>query len=55
MPKRKTLPKDFDQMLKSASLDELKAVFGKCLIDARGGYAKRTAIGFPECPDALIT
>ncbi|MFI7115636.1 ankyrin repeat domain-containing protein [Amycolatopsis sp. NPDC049868] len=52
--KRKTLPKDFQEMLTSASVDELKAVFGKCEIDARGGYAKGTAIGFPECPDELI-
>jgi len=52
--KRKTLPKDFQEMLTSASVDELKAVFGKCAIDARGGYAKGTAIGFPECPDELI-
>ncbi|RSN31958.1 ankyrin repeat domain-containing protein [Amycolatopsis sp. WAC 01416] len=52
--KRKTLPKDFAEMLTSASVDELKAVFGKCEIDARGGYAKGTAIGFPECPDELI-
>lgn len=52
--KRKTLPKDFAEMLTSASVEELKAVFGKCEIDARGGYAKGTAIGFPECPDELI-
>ncbi|MFJ8916024.1 ankyrin repeat domain-containing protein [Amycolatopsis sp. NPDC102389] len=52
--KRKTLPKDFQEILTSAPLEELKAVFGKCEIDARGGYAKGTAIGFPECPDELI-
>ncbi|OXM50922.1 hypothetical protein CFP71_26300 [Amycolatopsis thailandensis] len=52
--KRKTLPKDFEEMLTSASVDELKAVFGKCEIDARGGYAKGTTIGFPDCPDELI-
>ncbi len=52
--KRKTLPKDFEEMLTSASVEELKAVFDKCEIDARGGYAKGTAIGFPECPDELI-
>lgn len=52
--KRKTLPKDFQEMLTSAPLEELKAVFGKCEIDARGGYAKGTAIGFPECPDELV-
>ncbi|MFI5558296.1 ankyrin repeat domain-containing protein [Amycolatopsis japonica] len=52
--KRKTLPKDFQEMLTSASVDELKAVFGKCEIDARGGYSKGTAIGFPQCPDELV-
>ncbi|MBE1576056.1 ankyrin repeat domain-containing protein [Amycolatopsis roodepoortensis] len=52
--KRKTLPKDFEEMLTSASVEELKAVFGKCELDARGGYSKGTAIGFPACPDELI-
>ena len=32
MAKRKTLPKNFEELLKTASLDELKAVF-----DPRGG------------------
>lgn len=54
MAKRKTLPKDFDDMLGSATIDELKAVFDKTLIDARGGYGKQTAIGFVDCPDELI-
>lgn len=52
--KRKTLPKDFDKLLTSTSLDELKAVFDMCELDARGGYSKATAIGFESCPDALI-
>ncbi len=54
MAKRKTLPKDFGDMLKTASLDELTAVFNTCLLDARGGYGKHTAIGFLDCPDQLI-
>lgn len=54
MAKRKTLPKDFDEQLSSKPLDELKAIFDKTLLDARGGYGKRTAIGFVDCPDALI-
>ena len=53
--KRKTLPKNFEEMLETASLDELKAVFDKCLIDARGGYGKQTALGFLDCPDELVT
>lgn len=54
MPKRKSLPKDFDKMLQRASLDELKAVFDHCEIDARGGFSKHTAIGFGKCPVALV-
>jgi hypothetical protein len=52
--KRKTLPKGFGEMLTSAPLEELVAVFDHCEIDARGGYTKSTAIGFRDCPDGLI-
>lgn len=54
MAKRKTLPKDFDDLLGTASLEELQAIFAKTLLDARGGYGKQTAIGFVDCPDELI-
>ncbi|WP_394941599.1 ankyrin repeat domain-containing protein [Psychromicrobium sp. YIM B11713] len=54
MAKRKTLPKNFGELLKTASVEELKRVFDKCLLDARGGYQKQTAIGFLDCPDELI-
>lgn len=52
--KRKTLPKDFGEMLTSAPLEELIAVFARCELDARGGYTKATALGFRDCPDELI-
>jgi len=52
--KRKTLPKNFKDMLETASLEDLKAVFDSCELDARGGYSKSTAIGFADCPDELI-
>ncbi|MFG1784588.1 ankyrin repeat domain-containing protein [Rhodococcus oryzae] len=55
MARRKTLPTDFDEKLRTASLDDLKAVFDKTMLDARGGSSKQTAIGFVECPDELIT
>ncbi|WP_328698796.1 ankyrin repeat domain-containing protein [Brevibacterium rongguiense] len=45
---------DFGEQLTSASLDELKAVFDGCALDARGGDEKSTAIGFADCPDELI-
>jgi hypothetical protein len=51
--KRKTLPKDFDEQLKTSKLDALKAVFDACEIDARGGVGKQTALAFDACPDAL--
>lgn len=51
--KRKTLPKNFDALLDSSSLDELIAVFDICGLEATGGYSKRTALGFYNCPDEL--
>ena len=51
--KRKTLPSDFEQLLRAGDLDALKAVFDKCAVDATGGYGKQTALAFAECPDAL--
>ncbi len=55
MPKarRKTLPKDFEEQLKTATLAELQSVFDACQIDARGGYDKLTAFMMPACPDEL--
>ena len=55
MPKarRKTLLKDFEQLLQNASLADLQSVFDVCEIDARGGYDKLTALMMPACPDDL--
>ena len=52
--KRKTLPKNFSEMLESAPLDELISVFDVCDLEATGGYSKTTALGFYNCPDALV-
>lgn len=51
--KRKTLPKDFAEILKRGDIQEIINVFDKCEIDAYGGYGKMTAIAFPECPPEL--
>ena len=53
-PTRKTLPKDFDAMLERRSLDELKAVFDKSILNATGGYSKKVALAFGEAPEELI-
>jgi hypothetical protein len=51
--KRKTLPKDFDELIKSEEISTLKAIFDKCELDAYGGYGKQSALGFSDCPDEL--
>jgi ankyrin repeat protein len=51
--KRTTLPKDFDELLKTADLPTLKAIFEKCALDARGGFSKQTALAYDNCPHKL--
>ncbi|ATQ42107.1 ankyrin repeat domain-containing protein [Caulobacter mirabilis] len=51
--RKKTLPKDFEQRLQTDDLETLKALFDAHEIDARGGYAKQTALAFNDCPDDL--
>jgi hypothetical protein len=51
--KKKLLPKNFEEMLVEGDIAKLQAVFDNCDLNARGGYAKQTALAFDECPDAL--
>lgn len=51
--KKKLLPKNFEELLKQGDLAKLKKVFEDCELDARGGYAKQTALAFADCPDEL--
>ncbi|MBD9369834.1 ankyrin repeat domain-containing protein [Xanthomonas sp. XNM01] len=52
--KRQTLPSDFSTLLDEAPLETLIATFEHCDLEARGGYAKQTALSFYNCPDALL-
>ena len=52
-PKRKTLPRDFEELIAAADLDALKQVFDRCLLDATTGPSKHTALFFDTCPDEL--
>ncbi len=52
-PKRKLLPKDFEEQLQRGDLEQLKAIFDTCDLHARGSYSKQTALAFDECPDQL--
>ncbi|WP_051638319.1 ankyrin repeat domain-containing protein [Maribacter sp. Hel_I_7] len=51
--KRKTLPKNFNELLENSTIEELISVLKKCNIDAYGGYSKKTALAFDKCPHEL--
>jgi hypothetical protein len=51
--KKKLLPKDFQELLEGGKLEKLKSVFELCDVNARGGYTKKSALAFNECPDDL--
>jgi len=53
--KKKTLPKNFEELLKAGDLAKLKEVFESCDPNARGGYSKQTALAFDACPDELAS
>ncbi|ESQ75152.1 ankyrin repeat domain-containing protein [Asticcacaulis sp. AC402] len=52
-PKKKQLPKTFEDLLKASDIEALKAVFDTHELDARGGYTKHTAQAYGDCPDEL--
>ncbi|MGG3280078.1 ankyrin repeat domain-containing protein [Paenibacillus solani] len=52
--KRKTLPKNFDELIEAGDISALKEVFTQCELDARGGYSKSTALSFYQVPDELV-
>ena len=51
--KRKTLPKDFKELLTNGDIGKLIEVFDKCELNAYENYSKKTALGFDKCPDEL--
>lgn len=52
-PKKKLLPKNFEELLKDRAVSELKSIFETHDLNARGGYAKQTTLAFDSCPDEL--
>jgi hypothetical protein len=52
-PLKTRLPKNFEDLLKTGDLAELKMVFETCDLNARGGYDQQTALAFVDCPDEL--
>lgn len=52
--KRKTLPENFSTLIEAGNIEELKAVFATCELDAYGGYSKGTALSFYQIPEELV-
>jgi hypothetical protein len=52
--KRKTLPKDFSELLATANIGTLKAVYEKCELDAYEGSNKESALFLRHIPDELV-
>lgn len=53
--KRKTLPTNFEELVKTEDIAALKAVFEQCEWDARGGYSKGNALSIRHVPDELVS
>lgn len=53
MPKRKTLPKNFGQLVKENKTEKIKQIFKKCDINAYGGYSKGNALFFLLSKDLM--
>lgn len=51
---RKTLPKDFQELLNNGDIEQIKAVLEKCELYAYSGYSKNTALFFNNIPDELV-
>lgn len=52
--KRKTLPKNFKDLIESGNIEAMKAVYDDCAIDAYGGYDRETPLHFYRVPDELV-
>lgn len=52
--KRKTLPKNFNELIEAGDIVALQEVFTKCELEAYGGYSKTTALSFFKVPDELV-
>ena len=50
MKKKTSLPEDFSDLIERLGVEEIKAVFRDCDVNARGGYGKQTALAFSMLP-----
>lgn len=52
--KRKTLVKNFNELIDKNDIENLKKVFDICELEAKGGYGKHTALSFYNVPNELV-
>lgn len=51
---RKTLPKDFQTLINTGDIEEIKSVLEKCELYAYGDSSKNTALFYKSIPDELV-
>ena len=54
MKRKKTLPADFEEILKRGDIEEIRNVLEKCEVDAHKPYEKKTVLFFAELPEEII-
>ncbi|MDE6208987.1 MAG: hypothetical protein K2M73_04840 [Lachnospiraceae bacterium] len=54
MKRKKTLPADFEEILKRGDIEEIRNVLEKCEVDAHKPYEKKTVLFFTELPEEII-
>ena len=52
--KRKTLPKNFSELVASGDIEAIEKVFETTRLDAYSGYSKKTALAFEKMPEKAI-
>lgn len=54
MKKKKTLPADFEELLKRGDVEEIKNVLEQCEVDAHKPYEKKPVLFFAALPEEII-
>lgn len=54
MKKKKTLPADFEEILKQGDVEEIRNILEHCEVDAHKPYEKKTVLFFSDLPEEII-
>ena len=54
MKRKKTLPADFEEILKRGDVEEIRGILEQCEVDAHKPYEKKTVLFFAALPEEII-